>query len=149
MVRKSKKNSLNKWKKLRKETLDITQKDFARLLGVSQATVTRWEDPDQGPKRDDTVKLEILDDLSDEDLKALKTHIDDEDIGIDAVSLLLDSATKGKKNLKTVGLCSGLLGAGPKGLFGIGGNLLRVGGAEGAYKLLKKVFDSPDEPKKG
>ena len=149
MARKSKKNSLNKWKKLRKETLEITQEEFGRLLGVSQATVTRWEDPDQGPKGDDTVKLDILNEAADEDLKALKNKIQDEEFGIDAVSLLLDSATKGKKNLKNVGHISGLLGAGSVGLFGIGGNLLRAGGAYGAYKLLKKIFDSPDEPKKG
>ena len=143
----SKKKASSKCEKLRKK-LGLLQEEFGRLVGVSQATVARWEDTNQVPNRD-MVKLDLLNEAADEDLKGLKNKIQDEEFGIDAVSLLLDSATKGKKNLKNVGHISGLLGAGSVGLFGIGGNLLRAGGAEGAYKLLKKIFDSPDEPKKG
>jgi DNA-binding XRE family transcriptional regulator len=138
----SPKKSLIKCKKIRNK-LDLLQEQFGRLVGVSQATVHRWEDTDQVPKgyRD---KLDLLNKDPDEYRKALK------DFGIDAVSLILDSASKGQKNLYSGGgLCSGSIAKESIGLFKIGAKLFEAGGAYGAYQLLKKVFDEPDEPKKG
>ena len=65
-------------------------------------------------------------------------------------ALFFSSASKGQKNLYSGGgLCSGSIAKESIGLFKIGAKLFEAGGAYGAYQLLKKVFDEPDEPKKG
>ena len=120
--------------------LGLKQETFAKLCGVKQSLVSRWEK--EGPVLEQNIqKLRVLwDETRDRKrLKTLKRKIEEE--VLDTVASLLVFAgrglgTRGVGAALAVGAVSGI------GLFGAG--LLALGGAYGTYKLLKTVFE-PDE----
>jgi transcriptional regulator with XRE-family HTH domain len=73
---------MNTMKQLRREVLHLTQAQLAELTGVTQATVSRWENGDLSPSLDELrrikakygrkVKLCRLLDGDDHDLPVLK-----------------------------------------------------------------------------
>jgi transcriptional regulator with XRE-family HTH domain len=120
-----------------RQTLGLNQEKFAKLMGVQQSLVSRWEK--QGPvlkENIDKLNVLLLEIKNPESLEKIKKLISEGEL--ETVSSLLNFAGKGmgREGLRSAISIHALSGV---GLFGAG--LLAMGGALGTYKILKKIFE--------
>ena len=120
-----------------RDKLGLNQDKFAKLMGVQQSLVSRWEK--EGPVLKENInKLNVLllEIKKPESLEKIKKLIDEGEL--ETVSSLLNFAGKGMGREGVISAIS-ISAVSGVGLFGAG--LLAMGGALGTYKILKEIFE--------